>query len=122
MNGTLELAEGVASTDDLTIKAPSADIFITGEIDLGTRKVNQQISVVPDIHGALPLAATAAGGPVAGAAALVIGKIAGKQIDRIVEMRYSVTGTWEDPVIERIRQPGVDEENGDPDDPLSDFQ
>ena len=48
MNGTLNLADGVASTDNLTIKAPSADIFISGEIDLGTRKVNQMIRVVPD--------------------------------------------------------------------------
>ena len=123
MNGTLNLSEGVASTENLTIKAPSADIFIAGEIDLGTREVNQVIRVVPDLHGALPLAATAAGGPVAGAAALVIGKIAGKQLDRIAEMRYSVTGTWEEPVIERIRQPGVtDDENDTSYDPLSDFQ
>lgn len=123
MGGTLKLSDGVASTDNLTIKAPSADIFITGEINLGTREVNQMIRVVPDLHGALPLAATAAGGPAAGAAALVIGKIAGKQLDRIAEMRYSVTGTWEDPVIERIPQPGVtDDEDDDPDDPLSDFQ
>jgi uncharacterized protein YhdP len=123
MSGTLNLARGVASMDNLTIKAPSADIFIEGEIDLGTREVNQTIRVVPDLHGALPLAATAAGGPAAGAAALVIGKIAGKQLDRIAEMRYSVTGTWENPVIERIRKPGVtDDVNDDPDDPLSDFQ
>ena len=123
MNGTLKLDAGVASTDNLTIKAPSADIFITGEIDLGTREVNQMIRVVPDLHGALPLAATAAGGPAAGAAALVIGKIAGKQLDRIAEMRYSVTGTWEDPVIERIRQPGAaDDADEDRYDPLSDFQ
>jgi uncharacterized protein YhdP len=122
MSGTLKLAHGVASTENLTIKAPSADIFISGEIDLGTRKVNQMIRVVPDLHGALPLAATAAGGPVAGAAALVIGKIAGKQLDRVAEMRYSVTGTWEEPVIERIRQPAVTDDDDDRNDPLSDFQ
>ncbi|MDX1345375.1 MAG: AsmA-like C-terminal region-containing protein, partial [Sedimenticolaceae bacterium] len=77
----------------------------------------------PDLHGALPLAATAAGGPAAGAAALVIGTIAGKQLDRIAEVRYSVTGTWEDPVIARIRQPGAaDDADDDRYDPLSDFQ
>lgn len=123
MGGTLKLADGVASTENLTIKAPAADIFITGEIDLGTRAVNQEIRVVPDLHGALPLAATAAGGPAAGAAALVIGKIAGKQIDRIAEIRYSVTGTWEDPVIERVSQSNVtDDANDDIVDPLTDFQ
>ena len=52
-----------------------------------------------------------------------IGKIAGKQLDRIAEMRYSVTGTWEEPVIERISQPNVTEDpDDDQDDPLSDFQ
>ncbi|MGD9355779.1 MAG: AsmA-like C-terminal region-containing protein, partial [Chromatiales bacterium] len=123
MGGTLKLSDGVASTENLTIKAPAADIFISGEIDLGTRAVNQEIRVVPDLHGALPLAATAAGGPAAGAAALVIGKIAGKQIDRIAEIRYSVSGTWEDPVIERISQPNVtDDASEDLYDPLSDFQ
>ena len=38
-------------------------------------------------------------------------------------MRYSVTGTWEEPVIERISQPNVTEDpDDDQDDPLSDFQ
>ena len=91
-----------------------------------SRELDQEIRVLPDLHGALPLAATAAGGPGAGVAALLIGKIAGKKIDKIAETRYRVTGTLDAPNIERIGREASEEEQDDdfrdPDDPLADFQ
>ena len=58
-------------------------------------------------------AATAAGGPGAGVAALLIGKIAGKKIDKIAETRYRVTGTLDAPNIERIGREASEEEQDD---------
>jgi uncharacterized protein YhdP len=123
ISGRIQLAAGEATLKQVTIKAPSADITVNGSVDLHTRALDQNITVLPDIHGALPLAATAAGGPAAGAAALVIGKIAGKKIDRIGRLRYRVTGTWDNPVIKRIGgRTAVEQDAGDIDDPLADFQ
>jgi uncharacterized protein YhdP len=120
----LTFADGVATLESVTVKAPAADIHASGNVDLESRALDQEIRVLPDLHGALPLAATAAAGPGAGAVALVISEIAGKQIDKMAEVRYRVTGTLDDPVIERIGRDAGDDGEGqalDADHPLADF-
>jgi uncharacterized protein YhdP len=103
MRGGFVLNGGVVSSkNELVIKAPSADIYVSGDLDLGARQVNQRIRVIPDIHGMLPLAGVAAGGPAVGAALLVAGVVAGKQIDQIAEINYSVKGSWDNPEIVRV--------------------
>ena len=103
MRGRFVLKQGVVSTkNELVIKAPAADIHVSGDLDLGARQVNQRIRVIPDIHGLLPLAGVAAGGPAVGAALLVAGVVAGKQIDQIAEINYSVKGSWDNPDILRV--------------------
>jgi len=103
MRGRFVLKQGVVSTkNELLIKAPAADIHVSGDLDLGTRQVNQRIRVIPDIHGVLPLAGVAAGGPAVGAALLVAGVVAGKQIDQIAEINYQVKGSWDKPDVVRV--------------------
>jgi len=50
----------------------------------------------------LPLAGVAAGGPAVGAALLVAGVVAGKQIDQIAEVNYSVKGSLDNPDVVRV--------------------
>ena len=103
MRGKFVLNQGVVSTNkELVIKAPAADIHVTGDLNLGTRRVNQRIRVIPDIHGVLPLAGAAAGGPAVGAALLVAGVVAGKQIDQVAEVNYQVKGSFDDPDVVRV--------------------
>ncbi len=103
MRGRFVLNRGVVSTKkELVIKAPAADIHVSGDLDLGTRRVNQRIRVIPDIHGMLPLAGVAAGGPAVGAALLVAGVVAGKQIDQLAEINYSVKGSLDNPDVVRV--------------------
>ncbi|MBG7602620.1 MAG: hypothetical protein IZT60_08755, partial [Gammaproteobacteria bacterium] len=56
----------------------------------------------PDIHGLLPLAGVAAGGPAVGAALLAAGIVAGKQLDQIAEVNYQVKGSWDNPDVVRV--------------------
>ncbi len=103
MRGRFVLNQGVVSTKkDLLIKAPAADIHVSGNLNLETRQVNQLIRVIPDLHGVLPLAGVAAGGPAVGAALLAAGVVAGKQIDQIAEVNYQVKGSLDNPDVERV--------------------
>lgn len=103
MRGRFVLNQGVVSTNkELLIEAPAADIHVTGNLNLGTRQLNQLIRVIPDIHGVLPLAGVAAGGPAVGAALLAAGVVAGKQIDQIAEVNYQVKGSWDNPDVVRV--------------------
>ncbi|OOZ42739.1 YhdP family phospholipid transporter [Solemya elarraichensis gill symbiont] len=121
ISGKAVLASGIATTENLKISAPAGDIIIKGQTNLKTRELDQEITVKPKLHGALPLAGTLAGGPVVGAALLLAGAIAGDKIDRIAETKYLVTGSWDDPLIERIgkqqdsdeKKPGQKEEKTD---------
>ncbi|OOZ46119.1 hypothetical protein BOW37_01605 [Solemya velum gill symbiont] len=102
ISGKAVLASGIATTENLKISAPAGDILIKGKTNLKTRELDQVITVKPKLHGTLPLAGTLAGGPVVGAALLLAGAIAGDKIDRIAETKYIVTGSWDDPLIERM--------------------
>jgi uncharacterized protein YhdP len=43
--------------------------------------------------------------PVAGLAALLLGKVLNNPIDRIIAFEYRVTGTWTDPVVSKGSRP-----------------
>ena len=50
-----------------------------------------------------------AGGPAVGAALFIADRLVGGQVDRLAQIQYQLTGTWNDPKIERIRNPEVEE-------------
>jgi len=102
VTGRFELRDGSLHTQDLTIKSPSSLIEITGRTGIVARDYDQVVSVTPSLQSALPIAGVVAGGPVAGAAMLVVQGLVGKQFDKIGRVRYSVRGPWADPMVERI--------------------
>jgi uncharacterized protein (TIGR02099 family) len=100
--GNFELEEGDAFTDNIVIKGPSAELRINGRTGLAEEDYNQIITVIPKTGGALPLVGALAGGGAGAAAFLVLEGIFGKQIDKMTQYHYSVTGSWEDPTIELL--------------------
>jgi uncharacterized protein YhdP len=102
VTGRFELRDGSLHTQDLTIKSPSSLIEITGRTGIVARDYDQVVSVTPSLQSALPIAGVVAGGPVVGAAMLVVQGLVGKQFDKIGRVRYSVRGPWADPKVERI--------------------
>ena len=105
INGTFTLKNGNAYTQDLQLRAPSARIDIEGRIGLKDRDYDQTITVMPRVSSALPIAGTIAGGPAVGAALLLAERLLREDIDQAARYWYSVTGPWEQPVIERIQEP-----------------
>lgn len=106
--GTATIAKGIANTENFKIKAPAGVIEIRGLTNLNTRQLEQDVKVLPEIHGALPLAGAIAGGPAVGAALLLAGAVAGDKIDRMAQINYTVRGDWDNPIIERIGVIGSD--------------
>ena len=99
------LEDGMARIREFTITGPSAQIEISGSIDLASRQYDQKISVIPRLtrSGALLPAWTAAW-PVL-VANFVLEKATGDEIilDRLFRLRYRLRGPLDDPEIERIR-------------------
>jgi uncharacterized protein (TIGR02099 family) len=102
IQGNFSFHDGYAITRDLMLEAPSAQIAISGRTDLENHLYDQTVTVVPDVGLSLPIAGTLAGGPIVGAALLLAGRIFKPGIDEIGRYRYSVTGSWDNPIVKPI--------------------
>ncbi|HRX70050.1 MAG: TIGR02099 family protein [Gammaproteobacteria bacterium] len=102
ISGEFTFEQGQAHTDNLNIEAPAARIKIQGRVDLKNRDYDQQITVTPQLGGALPIAGAIVGGPVAGAAMFVAERLLQKGIEQATRYQYRLSGSWDDPVLEPL--------------------
>ena len=86
----------------MKIKSPAADIVVTGRTGLRARDYDQQMSVSPHAGATLPIVGAIAAGPVGAAAGLVMQGILNKPLGKAIAKRYSVTGSWDKPVITQL--------------------
>ncbi len=102
-NGQIRIANGIMTSDNISMTSSPAEIQIFGETDLVKRNFDQKIKVIPNLTDTTAVL----GGLLGGLPALIATKILGGIIDLDkAEMRtYHVTGSWEEPVITTIKQP-----------------
>ncbi len=98
INGNFRLAAGMATTDNLKIRGPAADIDISGRTGLRARDYDQQVSVVPHIGNSLPVVGAVAG-PIGIAAGLAVQGLLGRVLNKAAVRRYRITGSWDKPVM-----------------------
>ena len=102
LDGDLRLDDGNLHTDNLALTGPTADIYIAGRTGLAHRDYDQLAIVVPHAAATLPLAGGLALGPQAGALLLVLQRLFQRQIEEASQVHYRITGSWDDPLIERV--------------------
>ena len=118
LTGTFSIDQGNLYTTDTLMDGPSVRIRISGRMGLLDRDYDQTMIVIPKIRQTLPVIGSLAAGNAVGWALLLLQKLFKKQIDRTVEIEYRVTGTWEEPVLDLVRnikadKPGGKIEDGD---------
>jgi len=104
MQGSFSIEEGVATTDDLRIDAPSAEIRITGQTSLPARDYNQRMEVLPKASNVLPALGAIAGGPAGAAVGAVAQAILQNPLKQMTRTVYQVQGPWSEPKIDRIER------------------
>jgi uncharacterized protein YhdP len=102
ISGDFALTDGIAQTDNLKIEAPAAEIRISGLTDLGEQTYDQRISVRPGLSATLPVIGALAGGPIGAVAGAALQQILSRPLQGMSEVLYSVTGTWDEPLIEPL--------------------
>jgi uncharacterized protein (TIGR02099 family) len=101
--GKMVVTAGVMRTvEPLRINSPAAQIEIRGEADLKNETQDLQVMVQPFVGSVAAAGAAALVNPVLGAAALVAGAILQNPIGRMFSYSYHVTGSWNDPMVERV--------------------
>ena len=103
IKGEFRLERGEAYTSNLAMNGPAAKVRASGRVGLTQRDYDQRVHVIPDFTASVPaLTAIAAASPQIGIATYVLGKIFQTQIDKAVGVDYTLTGSWDNPQVERV--------------------
>jgi len=106
VQGSVQFAAGMATTDGIEMEGPAADIRIRGRTDLRAQQFDQTIDVNPRAGNLLTVVGAVAGGPVGAALGAATNAVLSKPLGEIGARTYRVTGPWKEPkvdVVERER-------------------
>ena len=96
------IADGDAFTDNLKLTGPAAEIGVAGRTGLRDKDFRQQAVVTAEPGNMLPTVGAVIAGPGVGAALLIFTRIFKEPLKGIGRASYCITGSWDDPVVERL--------------------
>ncbi len=102
--GSLKINQGSAKVEGFRMRGPSAEVFMTGAVDLARETQDVNLRIRPQISGGVAIAAAVVN-PAAGLAALVASLLFKRPFDDLLAFNYHVTGTWVDPVVTKVDAP-----------------
>ena len=101
-SGTFALENGLATTDDVLLKSSAAKISLSGSTDLVDQQYDQLLTIKPGLGNTLPIIGAIAAGPGGAAAGLALQGLLADQLGEATQVQYTISGSWEDPVIEPV--------------------
>ena len=102
IDGNFAIEDGVASTCDMSLEGPAADIGIVGQVDLAGEQYRQAAVISANVGNTLPLVGAVVGGPPGAAAMLIFSQIFKKPLQEVGQVFYGISGPWEEPDIESV--------------------
>lgn len=106
ISSKLTVKSGVMRTDRLLIDSPSARVLMRGEVDLKHETQRLSVNVQPDL-GSTAAIGVALINPIAGVATLLAHKVLQSPLNQMFGFDYLVTGSWDDPKVEKISSAGA---------------
>jgi len=100
--GSFRMENGMARTDDVVLSSAAANISLSGSTDLVAQKYDQVMVIRPGLGNTLPVIGALAGGPGGAAAGLALQGLLQKQLGEAGQVKYTITGSWDDPLIEPV--------------------
>lgn len=95
------LQAGVMQPAVLVVDGPTLKAEGHGRLDIGRQQMDQELTVLVPMSSAMPIAAVMIGGPLIGGAVAAAQMAFQKQIDKVTQLRYHVSGDWSNPKVER---------------------
>lgn len=102
ITGTATISKGVLHTKDFIMHGPSAQVAMSGDIDLARETQALRVRVVPSVGDSLSVAGIMLAHPIAGAAAFLAQRLFKDPLGQVFAYEYSVTGSWDDPKVEKL--------------------
>ena len=112
INSKLNVRKGIMQTERLQIDGVAARVLMRGEVDLKNETQRLVVNVQPELGGTAALG-VALVNPLAGVATLLAHKVLQNPLNQMFGFNYLVTGTWDDPKVEKIARqlPATNEQN-----------
>jgi uncharacterized protein (TIGR02099 family) len=101
INGDFTVIDGNAYTDNLKVTGPVAEIGVIGRTGLRDRDYRQQAVVTAEPGNVLPTVGLL-GGPAVAVGLLIFTRIFKKPLKGIGRASYCVSGSWNEPMVERL--------------------
>ena len=105
IQGRVAVEQGNAYTRDLAIRTPGTSLGLSGRVGLAVRDLDLEIGVTPHLMEELALTGGLIGGPIVGAAVVVLHALIKKPFEKSTRIEYTVKGGWDDPIVARITSP-----------------
>jgi uncharacterized protein YhdP len=99
----VSLSNGVLSTDDLQMRGPSAQVRMSGKVDLAKETQDLKARVEPSVGDSVSGVVAVVINPVWGLGALLLQRILKNPLGQALAFDYHVTGTWTEPQVERLK-------------------
>jgi uncharacterized protein (TIGR02099 family) len=101
INANATVNKGILSTSDFTMIGSSGRVTMKGDVNLAAETQDLHLRIAPSMSEGVSIAGSLVGGPVVGAATLLMSKVLKDPIGQIASVEYNVTGTWADPVVSK---------------------
>ncbi|MDH4233972.1 MAG: DUF3971 domain-containing protein [Gallionella sp.] len=106
IKGNATIKDGVINTQDLNILGSSAKVTMKGNVDLNNETQDLRIKVFPTLGDSVSLISAFTAGPAVGVGTLIVSKILGDPLDKLLSFEYNVSGTWSEPdVVKVVKEP-----------------
>lgn len=102
IKGNFKINKNLLSTQNTSLDGSSAIIKIKGDTDLENRTYNQLMSVTPKVSQTLGVVGSLAIGNAAGWGLFLLQNLFKDEIDDSVEIKYRLTGSWDDPELSEL--------------------
>lgn len=97
------LTNGVAqSQKPLELSGPSANVELSGSLDIANQTLDSRMEVVLPVTGNLPIAAILLGAPQIAGAVFLIDKLMGDKLEKVSTLSYELSGPWGEPSIKSL--------------------
>ncbi|MFZ2302292.1 MAG: DUF3971 domain-containing protein [Gallionella sp.] len=101
INGNAAIKSGVIHTNDFRIDGASAEVTMKGSVDLNHETQDLHVVVLPTLGDSVSLLGFTAG-PVGWMGALLVNKVLGHPLDKLVSFEYHISGIWSDPKVVKV--------------------
>lgn len=117
LSADYDLRNGVAiSRNPFSLKGPSADMTLSGSLNLVNETVDKDMEVVLPVTKNLPIMSVLLGQPQVAGAVFLIDKLIGDKLEKFTTIKYHLSGDWTDPQLALEQQTKADDlqRNEDP--------